>query len=196
MKRSFRAVVVGVSSGGLEALKILVPGLRANFPLPVLVVQHLAPHSDAYLSTCLDELSALTVKEAEDKEPLVPGTVYVAPPNYHLLVEPGGSLTLSVDPKVNFSRPSVDVLFETASDAFGPDLIGIVLTGANNDGARGLARIKSRGGLAIVQSPETAQAQAMPLAALEATTVDHVLALHDIAPFLNHLTRPRHAQTA
>jgi two-component system chemotaxis response regulator CheB len=196
MKRNFQAVVVGVSSGGLEALKILVPGLRANFPLPVLVVQHLAPHSDTYLSACLDELSVLTVKEAEDKEFLAPGTVYVAPPNYHLLVEPDGALSLSVDPKVNFSRPSVDVLFETASDAFGPALIGIVLTGANHDGAKGLARIKNRGGLTIVQDPKTAQAQAMPLAALEATKVDHVLALHDIAPFLNHLTRPRHDQNA
>jgi two-component system chemotaxis response regulator CheB len=195
MKRIFKAVVVGVSSGGLEALKILVPGLRANFPLPVLVVQHLAPHSDAYLSVCLNELSALTVKEAEDKEPLAPGTVYVAPPDYHLMVEPDATLTLSVDPKVNFSRPAVDVLFETASDAFGAELIGIVLTGANHDGAKGLARIKSRGGLAIVQDPKTAQAQAMPLAALEATRVDHILALQDIVFFLNHLTRPRHDQT-
>jgi len=192
--QSYRAVVVGVSSGGLEALKILLPGLGADFPLPVLVVQHLAPHSDAYLQTCLDESSLVRVKEAEDKETLAPGTVYLAPANYHLLVEPDGSLCLSIDPRVNFSRPSVDVLFETASDAFGPDVIGIVLTGANQDGAKGLARIKSRGGLCIVQSPDSAQPPAMPLAALEATEVDHVLPLEGIDPLLNHLTRPRHDQ--
>lgn len=192
--QEFRAVVVGASSGGLEALKTLLRGLDADFPLPVLVVQHLAPHSDAYLQTCLDESSAVRVKEAEDTETLTPGTVYLAPANYHLLVEPDGSLCLSIDPKVNFSRPSVDVLFETASDAFGPDVIGIVLTGANHDGARGLARIKSRGGLCIVQSPDSAQSPAMPLAALEATDVDHVVPLEGIAPLLNQLTRPRHDQ--
>jgi two-component system chemotaxis response regulator CheB len=193
---AFKAVVIGVSSGGLEALKVLVPGLRPDFALPVLIVQHLAPHADSYLPVCLNALSPLTVKEAEDKESLRPGVVYVAPPDYHLLVEPDATLSLSVDPKVNFSRPSVDVLFETASDAFGPELIGIVLTGANHDGAAGLARIKRRDGLAIVQSPESAQAPAMPQAAIDATAVDHVLSLHEIAPFLNHLIGPCHEQSS
>lgn len=191
---AFKAVVIGVSSGGLEALKVLVPGLRPDFALPVLIVQHLAPHADSYLPVCLNALSPLTVKEAEDKESLRPGVVYVAPPDYHLLVEQDATLSLSVDPKVNFSRPSVDVLFETASDAFGPELVGIVLTGANHDGAAGLARIKRRGGLAIVQSPESAQAPSMPQAAMDATAVDHVLSLHEIAPFLNHLIGPCHDQ--
>lgn len=191
---AFKAVVIGVSSGGLEALKVVVPGLRPDFALPVLIVQHLAPHADSYLPVCLNALSPLTVKEAEDKESLRPGVVYVAPPDYHLLVEPDATLSLSVDPKVNFSRPSVDVLFETASDAFGPELVGIVLTGANHDGAAGLARIKRRGGLAIVQSPESAQAPAMPQAAIDATAADHVLSLHEIAPFLNHLIGPCHDQ--
>ncbi len=195
MTGMFKAVVVGVSSGGLEALKILVPGLRPDFPLPVLIVQHLSPHADSYLTACLNDLSALTVKEAEDKEKLLPGVIYVAPPDYHLLVEPDGSMSLSVDPKVNFSRPAVDVLFETASDAFGAALVGIILTGANHDGAKGLARIKQRGGMAIVQSPATAQAAAMPQAALDATTVDHVLPLREIAPFLNHLTGSSNDQT-
>lgn len=191
---AFKAVVIGVSSGGLEALKVLVPGLRPDFELPVLIVQHLAPHADSYLPVCLNALSPLTVKEAEDKESLRPGVVYVAPPDYHLLVEPDATLSLSVDPKVNFSRPSVDVLFETASDAFGPKLVGVVLTGANHDGAAGLARIKRRGGLAIVQSPESAQAPAMPQAAIDAIAVDHILSLHEIAPFLNHLIGPCHDQ--
>ena len=146
MSTGFKAVVVGVSSGGLEALKILIPGLRPDLAAPVIIVQHMSPLADSYLPVRLDEISALTVKEAEDKEPLRPGVVYVAPPDYHLLAEADGSLSLSVDPKVNFSRPSVDVLFESASDAFGPALVGVILTGANQDGARGLARIKRRGG--------------------------------------------------
>ncbi|MBE1423643.1 two-component system chemotaxis response regulator CheB [Desulfomicrobium macestii] len=196
MKRAFKAVVVGVSSGGLEALKILVPGLRKDLSVPVLIVQHLSPQADSYLALRLDEVSGLKVKEAEDKEFLQAGVAYVAPPDYHLLVEPDGSLSLSVDPKVNFSRPSVDVLFETASDAFGAALIGVVLTGANQDGAKGLARIKRRGGLAVVQSPESALADAMPRAALESTNVDHVLPLREIAPFLNNLLiGPSHANT-
>jgi two-component system, chemotaxis family, protein-glutamate methylesterase/glutaminase len=179
MNRTFRAVVMGVSSGGLEALKVLVPALRPDFEVPVLIVQHLSAQADSYLITRLDEVSGLTVKEAEDKEILQAGVVYVAPPDYHLLVEADGSLTLSVDPKVNFSRPSVDVLFESASDAFADKLVGVILTGANQDGAKGLARIKRRGGLAIVQSPESAQADAMPRAALKSTNVDHVLPLHE-----------------
>ena len=195
MSTSFKAVVVGVSSGGLEALKILVPGLRPDLAAPVIIVQHMSPLADSYLPVRLDEISALTVKEAEDKEPLRPGVVYVAPPDYHLLAEADGSLSLSVDPKVNFSRPSVDVLFESASDAFGPALVGVILTGANQDGARGLARIKRRGGLAVVQSPESAQAPTMPEAALETTCVDHVLPLADIAPFLNNLIGPSHDKT-
>ena len=192
MNARFKAVVMGVSAGGLEALKILVPGLRPDLAAPVIIVQHMSAQADSYLPVRLNEISGLTVKEAEDKEMLRPGVAYVAPPDYHLLAEADGSLSLSVDPKVNFSRPSVDVLFESASDAFGAALVGVILTGANHDGARGLARIKRRGGVAIVQSPESAQASAMPEAALESTSVDHVLALEDIAPFLNNLIGSQH----
>jgi two-component system chemotaxis response regulator CheB len=195
MKGRFKAVVMGVSSGGLEALKILVPALLPDLAVPVIIVQHMSAQADSYLPARLNEISRLTVKEAEDKEPLRPSVVYVAPPDYHLLTEADGSLSLSVDPKVNFSRPSVDVLFESASDAFGSALVGVILTGANHDGARGLARIKRRGGLAIVQSPESAQSSAMPEAALESTSVDHILPLQDIAPFLNKLIGPHHDKT-
>lgn len=195
MSRTFRAVVMGVSSGGLEALKVLVPGLRPDFGAPVLIVQHLSAQADSYLITRLGEVSGLTVKEAEDKEILQAGVVYLAPPDYHLMVEADGSLTLSVDPKVNFSRPSVDVLFETASDAFADRLVGVILTGASQDGAKGLARIKRRGGMAIVQSPESAQADAMPRAAIKSTSVDHVLPLQEISPFLNKLIGSSHDNT-
>lgn len=190
--KRFRAIVIGASAGGLEALKTLLPALRENLPVPVLIVQHIAPNSDSYLPTYLDERAPLHVKEAEDKEILLPGVVYVAPPNYHLLVEADNTMSLCAGHRVNYSRPSIDVLFESAADAFGPRLIGVILTGANQDGAQGLARIKKLGGVAIVQSPRTAVARAMPVAALEATQVDHVLPLEDIAPLLNTLINANH----
>lgn len=185
--RHVKAVVIGASAGGMEALRIVVGGLTAGFPLPVLIAQHLAPDSDSFLATYLDERTRLTAKEAEDKERILPGVVYVAPPNYHLLVEADASLSLCAGERVNFSRPSIDVLFESAADAFGPELIGVILTGANQDGARGLARVKLLGGVTIVQSPETAKAQTMPRAALDATPADHILDLQDIASLLNLL---------
>jgi two-component system chemotaxis response regulator CheB len=184
----FEAVVMGVSAGGMYALKTILPALPATFPLPVAIVQHLGPQSDAYLAEHLDSLSAMTVKEAEDKETLRPHTAYLAPAGYHLLIEPDRSFSLSVDDKVNFSRPSIDLLFESAADTFGPGLIGVVLTGANADGAHGLKAVRQKGGLAIVQDPKTAEASYMPRAALEATPADHVVDLEHIAPLLMRLS--------
>lgn len=182
-----KAIVIGVSAGGLHALKTMLPMLPAAFPSPLAIVQHLDPHADSYLSEYLNQISAITVKEAEDKEMLIPGTAYVAPPGYHLLIEPDGSFSLSVDEKVNFSRPSIDLLFESAADAFGQATIGIVLTGANADGAKGLHTIKARGGLAIVQNPETAQVPYMPKSAIEMTHIDYIVNLERIAPLLVQL---------
>ncbi len=187
--RPYDAVVIGVSSGGLSALSTILPQLPADFPASIIVVQHLSPGADDFLSRHLDNICALKVVEADDKDVLEPGHVYIAPPNYHLLVESGGTLALSIEPRVNYSRPSVDVLFETAADAFADRLVGIVLTGANNDGAKGLQRIKQYGGLTIAQSPDSAQADAMPRAAIETASPHHVLPLDAIAPFLNDLFR-------
>lgn len=186
---SFDAVVIGVSAGGLGALETILPALDASFSMPVLVVQHLSPGHDSYLATHLDARCALAVKEAEDKEPLRPGTVYIAPPNYHLMVEASRTLALSVEERVNFSRPSVDVLFDTAAEVFCDKLVGVILTGANSDGAKGLAKIKQFGGLTLVQDPGTAVADAMPNAAIQALCVDHVLPLEQIGPFLQALAR-------
>jgi two-component system chemotaxis response regulator CheB len=180
----YAAVVIGVSAGGIEALKILLPALPASFPLPVAIAQHRNPHSDGFLARYLDRMSNIAVREAEDKEPFCAGHAYLAPAGYHLLIESDRSLSLSVDPRVNYSCPSIDVLFESAADVFAASLIGIVLTGANADGAQGLKRIKARGGLAVVQAPHTASATAMPRAALEATPVDHVVDLIGIAQVL------------
>lgn len=181
------AVVIGVSAGGLAALRAIVPRLDPHLPAPVMVVQHLSPESDDFLARHLDSLSRIRVVEAEDKMPAEPGTVYLAPANYHLLVEHDRSLTLSVDDRVNYSRPSIDVLFETAAEVYRKRLLGIILTGANDDGARGLARIKAFGGRIWVQSPETALADAMPKAALAAVPADLILPLQEIGPSINHI---------
>lgn len=185
----YEAAVIGVSAGGMHALKAIIPALPAEIALTIAVVQHLDARSDAFLPDYLNQLSAVRVKEAEDKEPLLPGTVYIAPPAYHLLIEPDKSFSLSVDEKVNFSRPSIDLLFESAAEAYRNALIGIILTGANSDGAKGLKAVKDNGGLAIVQDPLSAQAPFMPQAALKATAIDHLLPLERIAPTLDHLCK-------
>jgi two-component system chemotaxis response regulator CheB len=180
----FEAAVIGVSAGGLDALKTILPALPQEFPLPIAIVQHQSARSDGYLVKLLDDLCAITVKEAEEKETMRPGTAYLAPPDYHLLIEPDRAFSLSVDEKVNFSRPSIDVLFQSASETFGRRLIGIVLTGANADGAQGLKMIKQNCGIAIVQDPRTAEVPFMPAAALRAIRADHVVPLERIGALL------------
>lgn len=183
----YRAVVIGVSAGGLEALGLILPMLPAELPVPVIVVQHLGAESDGFLARWLDQRCAVRVKEAEDKEKAEPGTVYLAPANYHLLLEDDASFALSLESQVNFSRPCIDLLFESAADVYGAELIGIILTGANDDGSRGLARIKEAGGLAIVQDPAGAEVATMPRAAIQASAVDFVLPLAAIGRFLANL---------
>lgn len=178
---------MGVSAGGLEALKVILPALPASFPLPIAIVQHRNERSDNFLSEYLDKISKITVKEAEDKEALCGGYAYIAPAGYHLFIEEDLSFSLSIDERVNYSCPSIDVLFESASDVLGKALIGVVMTGANADGAKGLKTIKQRGGFAIVQDPEMAEADTMPRAALAATKADYVIELEQIAPLLTQL---------
>ncbi|RTR34241.1 chemotaxis protein CheB [Shewanella atlantica] len=183
----YRAVVIGASAGGLAAVETVLKELKTSFCLPILLVQHISPHTQSYLATHFEDKCALKVKEADDKEPIKRGYFYIAPPNYHLLVEYDGCVALSIDPPVNFSRPSIDVLFESAADYFGKELIGIVLTGANSDGALGLKKIKERGGLTVVQTIETSEAPAMPAAAIQTACVDHILPLEEIGEFLNEI---------
>lgn len=184
----YAVVVIGVSAGGLEALRELLGGLPADFPLPVVIVQHLRPGDEGTLPGSLQRSSPLRLKEAEEGERIAAGTVYFAPANYHLLVEDDRTLALSIDPRVRFARPSVDVLFESAADAFASGVIGIVLTGANDDGSAGLARIKERGGTTIVQDPADAAVDQMPLSALRRSTVDYVLPLRQLPELLLQLT--------
>lgn len=188
-RRRYRAVVVAASTGGIQALRTLLRAIDPGLPVPVLIVQHTASEDGHVLCEVLASDSALPVSEAEPRQPAVPGCAYLAPPGYHLLVECGPRLALSVDEKVCHVRPSADVLFASAADVWRSGLIGVVLTGANEDGAAGLAAIRSRGGLGIVQQPEEAEMRQMPDAALRLAGADHVLGLADIGPMLNRMCR-------
>lgn len=186
-KAPVEAVVIGVSAGGLKALSAILPTLPADFPLPVFVVIHLPPGKTSIVADLFADKCRLPVREAEDKAPIEPGVVYFAPPDYHLLIDPDARLSLSSDEPVLFSRPSVDVLFESAADVYGPALLGIVLTGANNDGALGLKAVMAAGGQGMVEKPEEAYASMMPKSAIEACPDALVMSLDDIAAFVRGL---------
>lgn len=180
----YKLIVMGASFGGLNALKSILPILPKDFSIPVVIVQHLGQDSNHYMINHLNTICQLLVKEAEEKETLRPGVIYFAPADYHLLIEDNMTLSLSVEEKVNFSRPAIDVLFESAAYAFGPNVVGVILTGANTDGSLGLKKIKENNGLTIVQSPDTAEAQAMPQGAIDALSVDYIIPLSNIGSFL------------
>ena len=167
----------------MQALQVILAGLPDDFCIPIAVVQHRHRKSNEGLPEFLRRESKMPVVDVQDKQWIKPGTVYLAPANYHLLVEKG-EFNLSVDDAVLHSRPSVDVLFESAADAYGSRVIGVVLTGSNVDGTRGAERIKRRGGLVIAQAPETAEAPQMPRAVIAAGVVDRILPLEEIAPYL------------
>jgi two-component system chemotaxis response regulator CheB len=179
----YDVVVVGTSWGGLSALKTLVGALPASFQMAVTLVQHRHKDSDHVLRALLQERSPLVVCEVEDKMPLEEGHIYVAPPDYHTLIEPG-HFALSTEAPVRFSRPSIDVTFSSAADAYGHRVVGVILTGANADGASGLSRISELGGLALIQDPKTAESPTMPSAAQKAVPRARVMSLPRIAEFL------------
>jgi two-component system chemotaxis response regulator CheB len=179
----FKIVVIGSSLGGLNALEMILSTLPKNLPAAVAIAQHRHKSSEGELITYLQETTLLPVIDAEDKQPIIPGRVFVAPADYHLLVEPG-YFALSTEAPVIFARPSIDVLFESAADAYGSEAIGIILTGASSDGAQGLAKIESYGGMAIVQKPDTADCAVMPEAAIKAAKKPTVLPLGQIADYV------------
>jgi two-component system chemotaxis response regulator CheB len=186
MKR-YRGVVIGASAGGLNALLDLFSVLPKYFPLPIIVAHHMHPTEKGHFVSIFHSRIALPVKVATDKECICPGVIYFAPPDYHLLVERDETLALSIDPKVNYSRPSIDVLFESAAYTWADSAIGIILTGANRDGARGLRVIRDYGGLTIVQNPDTAKFPAMPQAAIELGGAAYIMNLEKIGSFLKSL---------
>ena len=178
------AVAIGVSAGGMKALGTLLPKLPKRPSYAVIIVQHVREGSDGFMADYLDRISAIHVIEADEKEIIRPGITYVAPAGYHLLVEEDRTLSLSADPPVNFARPSIDVLFESAADTFEDRLAGIILTGASSDGAQGLARIEAGGGIAVIQDPKTAEAPVMPMAAIRATKTNRILTIEKIGDLL------------
>jgi two-component system chemotaxis response regulator CheB len=180
-----RLVVIGTSLGGMRALQEVLGGLAFDFPLPVAVVQHRGPDTTpSQMAPLLQLHCALPVAEAEDKQPFRGGHIYLAPSDYHLLVD-AGKFALSTDARVQHARPSIDVLFESAADAYRETVLAVVLTGASADGAQGALRVKRRGGTVVAQDPSTAEAPTMPAAAIAAGAVDRVLPLEEIAPYLN-----------
>ncbi|MEX3776321.1 chemotaxis protein CheB [Pseudomonas sp. MYb118] len=184
-----KAIVIGASAGGVEALLGILGPLREGFALPIIVVLHLPDERRSQLAEVFARRVPMRVEEAGDKTPVEAGTLYFAAPGYHLSVEHDHSFSLSLEDRVHYSRPAIDFLFESAADAYGPALAAVLLTGANRDGAHGLAQVKRHGGLTIVQDPADAQVATMPLAALDTHQPDHVLPIHGIGRLLAELER-------
>jgi len=183
----YRIICIGASAGGLKAVSKILSYLPEDFAIPIVIVQHLHEDQNIAFAELVNSQTALTVKIADEKEKMLPGHAYYAPPDYHLMVEEEGFFSLSTDEKVNFSRPSIDVLFESVADDFAPAIIGVILTGANNDGAMGMKLIKKSGGLTIVQDPKTAESSTMPSEAMKTTEIDYVLPLDKIGKILKEL---------
>ena len=183
-------IVIGASAGGVEVLSTLLPALPQTIRAAVFVVLHQPPDRQSILVEIFRRKCKLPVREAEDKDPIEPGTIYFAPPNYHLLLEAGGHIALSVDDLVQFSRPSIDVLFQSAADTYRDRLLGILLTGWNEDGAAGLLAVRAGAGVTIVQDPQSAEAPVMPLAAIRVHRPDFVLHPRAIADLLGGLAPP------
>lgn len=181
---NYEAIVIGVSSGGMTALKLIFSNLPVDFKTPVIIVQHINARSDNQWIKLLNDKSNLCIKEANEKEKIEKGNVYIAPSNYHLLIEKNKTFSLTIDERVSFARPSIDVLFESAAQAYKNKLIGIVLTGSNSDGTNGLKRIQECGGLTIVQDPKTAESSYMPASAIAAIKPDYILSLKDLTELL------------
>ena len=187
-----KAVVIGTSAGGLEALKVILTIVRKPLNVPIILIQHLSPHHDSYLPNILG-FSGHEVEEVSDKLP-IENKIYIAPPNYHVLIEKDFSFSLTVEERVSYARPSIDVTFETASDAYKGGLLGILLTGANHDGAKGLKTIKENNGYTIVQDPQYSYADEMPLSALRVMSPNNVLDIEAIAHKINELIEVEYAR--
>jgi two-component system chemotaxis response regulator CheB len=188
--KGVQAIALGASAGGVSALLAVFQALPPTFRIPLVCVLHLPDDRHSHLAEVFARRLKRPVREARDKEDIAPGSIYVAGPGYHLSVERDHSLSLSQEERVHFSRPSIDVLFESAADAYGPGLLGVLLTGANEDGARGLASIKRQGGRTIIQDPHEAQVSTMPRAALALHQPDYILPLNGIGQLLASLEAP------
>lgn len=185
---NIKLVVIGGSSGSLEVIMKVLPALKTDFSLPILIIMHRTTAVDSALTELLASRTTLRVKEADEKDVLEPGCIYIAPPDYHLMVETDGTLSLDASEKVHFCRPSIDVSFISAAIACPNAIAGILLSGANADGASGIRQIKEAGGITLVQDPSEASVSYMPEQAILTKSVDTVLKAEDIGPWLNNLS--------
>lgn len=187
---NYSAIVIGVSAGGLDALMYIFENLKEDFPMPIILVQHLHSNSKSELAEILSRNTEMKVKEVNEVVAAECGVIYTAPPDYHIIAERNRTISIYYDEKVNYSRPSIDVLFESAAYVWGKELIGIIMTGSNNDGSNGIEVIKKYGGLTIAENPETAEYPVMPKYAIETGCIDKVLTKEEIRLFLeNHSTK-------
>ncbi|MFT5549333.1 MAG: two-component system chemotaxis response regulator CheB [Candidatus Azotimanducaceae bacterium] len=183
----YELVVIGVSAGGMQALSTLLPALPDDYKIPVVIVQHIGANNNDYLPSYYSRICQLPVCWASPAMPIAEGHIYFAPPGYHLLVENDRTFSLSVDDSVNHSRPSIDVLFDSAADVFGEKLVGVILTGASSDGSQGLRNIKNHNGLTLVQDPDEAEVETMPRAAIETVGIDKTFSLNKLKLLLMDL---------
>ena len=186
-QKKYHSIVIGTSAGGLHALLTLFENLPTSYPFPIIVVQHRSKDYKELLEEVLQVKCKIKIKQADEKEKIESGIVYIAPPDYHLLVETDRTFSLSSDIEISFSRPSIDVLFESAAIVYKEQLTGIILTGANSDGASGIKTIKQHGGTTIAQNPAEAEFSRMPEAAIETKDIDHIWTLLEIDTYLLNL---------
>lgn len=187
----FDILVIGTSAGGLAALDILLHGLNSNINIPIVIVQHLSPDSGSSIVSLLKKYSKMEVTEPLDKEQLLGNHIYIAPADYHVMIEKDKSIGVNLGPKENFCRPAIDVLFETAAEVFFERTLGVILTGANKDGTKGCLKIKSLSGTTIVQDPTEALISVMPLGVIDAGAADYVLPLNEIVKELNKILKEK-----
>lgn len=187
VKKTFELIIIGGSAGSLQVILKLLPELRFTIPVAIAIVLHRKSSSDETLVDLLSTKISWPVREVEEKEPILPFHIYIAPADYHLLVESDHTFALDVSEKVNYSRPSIDITFESAAEVYGPKLLAILLSGANADGQEGMKNIKAAGGTCIVQNPDTAEVAYMPMMAIGAVEIDKILHAEEIAPYLNEL---------
>jgi two-component system chemotaxis response regulator CheB len=187
LKQSIKLIIIGGSAGSLDVILKLIPALQPILPFAIILVTHRKPTSDDILVELLNTKTSWTVKEAEEKEPILPNIIYVAPADYHLLLEKNKTFSLDVSEKVNYSRPSIDITFESAAEAYTSSLLTILLSGANADGVEGMQHVKRRGGYCVVQDPATADVAYMPQQAIDNVEVDKILPAVELATFINSL---------
>lgn len=187
IRQAIQLIAIGGSAGSLDVILKLIPALNPRLPAAIIIVTHRKASSEEILVDLLNAKSTWPVREAEEKDTITPNTIYIAPTDYHLLIEQDRSFSLDVSEKVNYSRPSIDITFESAADVYGPAVLGMLLSGANADGVEGLQRIKARGGLCLVQDPDTADVGYMPRQAVEQVKVDKVLPADQLASYINSL---------